>query len=121
MAFFSIERTPLRWAIGTEGEMKYLLKIVVAWLFVLLSGCATSSRQQSGSTEGAPAKMAKNTGSQGKSGTEEHMVCEVERTVGSWIPETVCRAVEQTERNRRRTQDAFNEAQSTPIVGRGTR
>jgi hypothetical protein len=101
--------------------MKYPLKIVVAWLVVLLSGCATSSREQAGSTASAPAKMAKNNASQGKSGTEEHMVCEVERTVGSWIPETVCRAVEQTERNRRRTQDAFNEAQSTPIVGRGTR
>lgn len=84
--------------------MSYRRKMIVAGLFVLASGCASSSREMSGSTESPPAKMAKNTATD----SEDKMVCETERTVGTWIPETVCRHVEQTERNRRQTQDMLN-------------
>ncbi len=90
--------------------MNYRRKMIVAGLFVLASGCAGSSRELSGSTESAPAKMAKNTASE----SDDKMVCEVERTVGTWIPETVCRSVEQTDRNRTRTQDYLNATQGPP-------
>ena len=87
--------------------MNYRRKLVVAGLVVLASGCAGSSRELSGSSGSAPAKMAKNTATD----SEDKMVCETERTVGTWIPETVCRHVEQTERNRRQTQDMLNTTQ----------
>ena len=87
--------------------MNYRRKMIVAGLFVLAGGCASSSREMSGSTESPPGKMAKNTAT----GSDDKMVCETERTVGTWIPETVCRHVEQTERNRRQTQDMLNTTQ----------
>jgi len=92
--------------------MNHRWKMIVAGLFVLACGCAGSSREVSGSSEGAPekTKMANNPAT----GSDDKMICEVERTVGSMIPETVCRSVQQTERNRTRTIDYLNANQGPP-------
>jgi hypothetical protein len=94
--------------------MNYRSQVMVAWLMVLASGCASSSRELSGSNPSA--KMGK---SYNHGDDEYEVVCEVERTVGSWIPEEVCRSVEKTEMTRRRTQDLLNVTRGIPVPPSG--
>jgi hypothetical protein len=98
--------------------MKHRPIIIAAGLFLLATACATTSHEVSGTSEGAPAKLAKNT-SQDKSKVEDEVVCENEMTVGSHIPETVCRAKEQSERYRRQVQDAWEVSRGNPAAPQG--
>jgi starvation-inducible outer membrane lipoprotein len=101
-----------------DKEMNHQPIIFAAGLFFLASACATSSHELSGSSEAAPAKVAKNT-SQDKLKVEDEVVCENEMTVGSHIPETVCRAKNQSERYRTEIQNALEVTRGNPAAPQG--
>ncbi len=93
--------------------------LAAAGLLLLVSGCAGTSRELGGTPEKAPPLKSRM-----QQATSDNIVCEVERTVGTWIPETVCRSVEQSERHQRQTQDILNTSHgpaSTPGATGGGR
>lgn len=97
----------------TISRTAFLVSIVT-----LASACATPS-QRTKASGSAPVASAAEAKTQQKSDGYDHVVCDTETTVGSHIPETVCRSVEMTDQNRRRTQDEFNRMLQHPGTGTG--
>lgn len=99
----------------------YLGRILVsASLCLLAAACAGSSRELRAAAEGEPAKLAGNSPNSTKPTAEDQVVCAVEYATGSHIPETVCRHVEQTERNRKQTQDVLDTTATVPVLPGGS-
>ena len=96
--------------------MKHKPMVFAVVLFFLATACATSSNKMTVSTEGAPPELAKNASQAKKSKVEDHVICAKEMTVGSHIPETVCRSVEQTERNRQQVQNSLDTTRGPAVM-----
>lgn len=87
------------------------IRAIVACTSILLTaGCAGSSAKR---TTGAMALG----GAQASQPSDPKVVCEMERTVGSMIPERVCRSVELSEAQRAATQEALRKTLSTTTQG----
>jgi hypothetical protein len=102
----------LEFVMTNNGSKRALRMAIVGGLVLAISACATSRQQSQGSSSGTSAAMA-SSDSMVAAGKKK-VICTMERSVGSNIPQRVCWTPESREAEREETQRLLYRAQPSP-------